>query len=187
MEKIKQMLLASDNKNENQRGSLLDMLTLNPRNLIDGHVFYNSTNDKVYVVMAASMRGSRAQLIKDVRSGNFVWQEVSSDENDTIKIKNDGDVLHHSKLIQYPDDIVLDEVDCIYEMTNGLSLGNVELKKKWKELFETRNKDPIELFETLMNKKFAPSYFEKVESKEKWVQNILIQVYELIFLDWISS
>ena len=186
MQQLKQTLI--EKKFENQYGSLIDMLTLNPRTLSEGHVFYTTTNDKLYTIIPASMI-NRSQSIKDVRSGNFVWQEITVEESkEGVKYNRGEEILHHSKLVKYPDDKILDDVDCVFELTNDLRVGNDELRNKWKSALTFKEGEKLyQKLEEVMGKKIDEEWIKKKEGQEGWPQNIFIQLYEHLFLEWASN
>jgi hypothetical protein len=175
----------SSSSASSQYGSMADMLTISPRNLIDGHVFLNTTNDKLYILTNIT-QGTRSTSIRDIRSGNFAWQEISYDEENKAYKKGE-DILRHAKVASYPDGKILDDADAIVELTSNLTVDNEELRAKWKKVLTSKD-DIVSQLESIMGKSFDETFMNQVKDKERtWVQGILMAVNEQIFLSWISK
>lgn len=176
-----------EKKNPSQYGSLADMLTLEPNSLIDGHVFYNTSDSKLYFASPLSQT-TKANAVAEVRSGNFAWIECKFDEEAKSYSKGDS-TFRHSKMAKYPLDQANDDADVLFEMSQAFlkacgkeSDEQKECKQKWKALLTSGN-NALEQIESLMGKKVNPEFLEKAK-EANWLQPVMLQIYEMCFILW---
>ena len=171
-----------EKKPPQQYGSMADMLTLDPRIIVDGHAFYNSSNNQLYIAVPVTQSVSRHIIIREVRSGNFQWQAITWEEEEKT-YKRKEDVLRHAKTAVYPDEQIMDEFDCMVSATENLTVDNEQARKTWAKMLD-KDAKPLEVLEEAMGKKVDPTYLKQVEGKN-WMQGVLVCMYEQLFLSWL--
>lgn len=167
----------------NQNGTLEEMLTLNPRNWRDGMVYKCKTNNKIYVCSQKSI-GTKAEVIKDIRKGNFVWIELIFDKDQNTYTRG-VDQLSHNTSLSYPDNQINDEYDLLVALIDNLNVNDTNQKEKYKSLFYP-NTNLIDVLLSLTNDCTVSESFKSKDIKT-WLQFVLGNFFESLFFKWIEN
>jgi len=167
-----------------QYGTLDDMLHLNPRDLIDGHVFKNTTTNKLYTVSPKTVN-LRWKTIQAIRSGEFVWTEITFDEKQQGYVRG-ADVMSHNRQQHYPDNELRDDMDMFVEISANLDVNSNKHKNLVRNFIQ---KPSIDLLKELCNNRELPVEWinKQQEANSKWIHTLVLSLHETVFFAWTES
>ena len=196
-----------EKKSIHQYGTMDEMLNLNPRYLIDGHVFLNKTNNKLYTIIPVQASTLVVNSIMQIRSGNFCWTEIQFSPERQGYMRG-IDVLTHCKQIDYMVEIErdnfkhVDGLDCIVLCCNELSISNEKHRQAWKQTLNgSPNGSPngtlsiVDIIDQLLPQKIQMKYNEeqikhikeKLKENSSILQQFMISCYETLFYSWLNA
>ena len=159
------------------------MLNINPRQCRENMFFRCTTNNKIYLCSHKS-GGTKVQVIKDIRSGNFVWVELVYNQEQGNYVRG-IDTMSHVKTISYPDSEIKDENDLLVALTDKLDLSDMVQKQFYRSLFNSET-NIVESVERFIEPKFFSSEFKTIENKN-WIGDLVTSLFESVFFNWIQS
>jgi len=167
-----------------QYGTLPEMLSINPRLLVEGIFYYCSTLQKLFIIK--STQDTKYNQIAQVRSGNFSWVDLTFDKENNGYILGTEN-LSHTKTISYPDESIFDENDLLVNLIAKFSFNSETYKNDWKSLLSGKE-DIVSCLERL-TAPFDPVWKQNIiESKDiSWLNIILSQVSQFVFSSWLAN
>ncbi len=174
-------------------GTTNDMLSLNSRDLYEDYAYYNTDNNKVYVIYFEN-DGSKMKydIIKSIKRGEFVWRDKLYFKN-VREHKLGNDYIKPTKdLIEYPDNDIKDPYDLYVNLYDNITYDNEEYRNICKRLFrgsylKEEYDDVLNDMEKLTKKKLSEDIKKDLfKIDDLSITSVLDMVSEVLFMKWLN-